>query len=118
FGPSAASFYRDRRHTEKAELNAFLADPEGLVSRIMAEEALTETDETTEEILLSLRLNSGLSLAEILPRLPDASSFLAEAQTLKQADFCRVENDRLSLTEDGFFVSNEIIARLLNAAGL
>ena len=118
FGPSAASFYRDRRHTEKAELNAFLADPEGLVSRIMGEEALTETDETTEEILLSLRLNSGLSLAEILPRLPDASSFLAEAQTLKQADFCRVENECLSLTEDGFFVSNEIIARLLNAAGL
>lgn len=118
FGPSAASFYRGRRHTEAESLDAFLFAPTGLRERIMKEEALTQTDAVTEQIFLSLRLTSGLSLSEILAKIPQKKEFSKEVETLTDGGFCRVEHGRLLLTEDGFFVSNEIIARLLSAAGL
>lgn len=118
FGPSASSLYRARRYTEPESLDAFLASPEGLIPRILNEEAMGERELLSEQLLLSLRLSEGLCLNSFLPKLEDPARFEREVRLLCDGGFCTLQQARLSLTGDGFFVSNEIISRLLLAADL
>ncbi len=118
FGPAAASFYRNRRYTERASLCAFMEKTESLLESLLSQEPMDEDECLSEEILLRLRLAQGLLLSSVLPKLKDARAFLSEADRLAAHGFCTRTPDCLKLTQNGFFVSNEIIARLLLAAGL
>ncbi len=118
FGPAASSLYHARRYTEPESLEAFLASPEGLLPRILSEEPMGEEERLSERILLSLRLAEGLELRTFQEKVPDPVRFEREVQTLVAGGFCTVDDFRLALNGDGFFVSNEIISRLLLAAGL
>ena len=118
FGPAASSLYHARRHTEPESLFEFLNAPEGLLSRIFENEPMDEAELLAEKLLLSLRLSEGLDYTAFLKQLSSPAPFEAEVQALSAGGFCTVREGRLCLLRDGFFVSNEIISRLLLAAGL
>lgn len=100
-GAAAHSFYKGRRFAVARDLKGFIAADHQ--KEIITDE---EPNELEERTMLGLRLTDGIpeelySRAEIaLPLIPK--------------EYYRLENGRLALTPNGFLVSNEIIATLLN----
>jgi len=70
-----------------------------------------------EFVMLRLRLTEGLDLTELEARWPgegEANQYLkSQLPALEQAGLVKLEGNRLSLTRQGFLVSNGIIARLI-----
>lgn len=99
-GAAAHSFYNGKRFAVARNLREYIESPRQI-------EVVTDDfpDETEERIMLGLRLCEGIDkplwerVKSALPLIPDK--------------FYKIENDRLSLTPDGFLVSNEIISTLL-----
>lgn len=99
-GPAAHSFYNGRRFAVKRDLREFIA------SEHQIEEITDDApDELEERIMLGLRLTEGIP-KELWERVKSALPLIPEK-------YYRIENDRLSLTPEGFLVSNEIISTLL-----
>ena len=65
--------------------------------------------------MLSLRLSRGLVFSEFKERfaydLP--ARVINKARLLEKGGLCRVDDDRISLTDKGMLVSNSIISELL-----
>ena len=95
-GAAAHSFYKGRRFAVKRDLREFIASERQI-------EITTDDDinETEERILLGLRLTEGIP--EELWRHVESALQLIPKQ------YYRIENDRLSLTAEGFLVSNGLI---------
>ena len=97
-GPAAHSFRNGKRFFVERNLREFL---ENSTQKTTVEDDNVNEDE--EKIMLGLRLTEGVELNEkiekALKRIPRR--------------FYRVENGRLSLTPEGFLVSNSIIAEIL-----
>ncbi len=99
-GPAAHSFYGGKRFAVPRDLDGFLSAPQ------QTEQFTDECpDEYEERVMLGLRLTEGIPeelwrpLEAALPRIPK--------------NYYRIENGRLSLTAEGFLLSNEIISLLL-----
>ena len=99
-GAAAHSFHKGRRFAVKRDLREFIASERQI-------EITTDDDinETEERILLGLRLTEGIP--EELWR------HVESALTLIPKQYYRIENNRLSLTAEGFLVSNGVISTLL-----
>lgn len=117
FGPSAASFFEGRRVTWDASLSAFLQSTPDLYAEVRKERPLEASEVAVEELMLRLRLREGIERKE-LPSLPDEAGFWNEVQTLFEGGFLVCDDKRLALSKNGFFVSNEILTRLIYKAGL
>ncbi len=100
-GPAAHSFLDGRRFAVARDLESFIADER-------QRELLTEAfpDPIEERIMLGLRLSEGIP--ETLWRQCEG----ALKRIPKQ--YYRIKNGRLSLTAEGFLVSNEIISLLIS----
>lgn len=97
-GPAAHSYYNGKRYSVPRDLGLFIE------SEQQCEEFTDESPDTEEErIMLGLRLCEGIPLTEELQK----------RLKLIPPDLIRIENDRLSLTAEGFLVSNEIISLLI-----
>lgn len=118
FGPGASSFYRNRRYERKADLCAYLDAPPDLISDIQKVSPLETADALCEELILSLRLCRGIDYRAFAARTKRPEAFLMETDRLVRAGLAMIDEKRLKLNGNGFFVSNEILARLLIAAGL
>ena len=104
-GPSAHSCFEGKRYEVPRDLSSFLTDS-------CQREEINEDHPCGffEKAMLALRLTSGLDLGSY----PDeAPLVLKQAQKLKGTGFINCENGVISLTPEGFLVSNEIISRLL-----
>ncbi len=110
FGVAAHSCFEGVRFGNSRDMDAFLRGEDITEERII----LSEEDRRSEWLMLSMRLTEGISeeeyqkrfkknLAEAYPALP---RWLAEGYVTKQ-------NGRLAFTDRGFFVSNAILAELL-----
>lgn len=99
-GAAAHSFYKGKRFAVARNLREFIAS-----------EHQTElvTDENPNGIEEKIML--GLRLAEGIPK--ELWSLIQSGLPLIPKQYYKIENDRLSLTADGFLVSNEIISTLL-----
>lgn len=120
FGPAASSLLDERRYDAPPDLNGFLAQDTPLLERIAAQPRLSERERLAETLMLSLRLSEGLLTQAFCGALSPAErdAFMREADRLcAQGLACR-RGESFCLSEAGFFVSNEIIARLLLCAGL
>lgn len=100
-GPSAHSCWEGKRFFVPSDTADFLAQP---VQRAVLEDAQPCTPE--EQIMLGMRLTEGIP-----------AHWLAEKQTEVER-FCRLgflrrADDRISMTPEGFLVSNTILAELL-----
>lgn len=100
-GAAAHSFYNGRRFAVKRDLREFIA------SEHQIEEITDDAPEELEE-----RIMLGLRLAEGIPR--ELWERVKNALPLIPKQYYKLDNDRLSLTTEGFLVSNEIIATLLS----
>ena len=110
FGVAAHSFFGGERFGNSRDMDAFLAGEDIVCER----ESIGETDAAFEFVMLGMRMGRGISLAEYESRFgrrfaedfPSAEDFIAHGL------LCR-EGDRLFFTDDGFFVSNTILAEFL-----
>lgn len=99
-GAAAHSFHNGKRFAVKRDIKEFIASEHQI-------EEITDDDpnELEERIMLGLRLAEGIP-RELWQRMESALPLIPK-------QYYKIENDRLSLTPEGFLVSNEIIATLL-----
>ncbi|MBQ8921323.1 MAG: radical SAM family heme chaperone HemW [Oscillospiraceae bacterium] len=103
-GPAAHSCHGGKRYAVPRDLAGFCGAPR-------QEETVTEPEAcgTAEQIMLGLRLSEGVLLSDF----PEE-----QAQILRRAgplipQFLTLQNGRLSMTPEGWLVSNSVIVRLL-----
>lgn len=109
FGPAAHSYFQGKRYYFPRDLASYLrggsAVPDG------------EGGGLEEYAMLRLRLTDGLSRPDMLSRYPEESDAVdavwKRAERFRDSDLLRWREDRLSLTPEGFLVSNALIAALL-----
>ncbi|MBD5384535.1 MAG: radical SAM family heme chaperone HemW [Ruminococcaceae bacterium] len=99
-GAAAHSFYKGKRFAVARNLREFIESPRQI-------EVITDNDpnETEENIMLGLRLSEGIE-KPLWERVKGALPLIPKK-------YHKIENERLSLTAEGFLVSNEIISTLL-----
>lgn len=110
FGASASGFVRDVRYTNVADVTAYLRNP--LQKQAMEVESLAE--QAKEFVMLGLRLDDGISLAEFFGRFEcDFFERYGSAQQLLNQGFLCRQGDRLFIPKDKFYIANSILAELL-----
>lgn len=99
-GAAAHSFYKGKRFAVARDLREF-------IEREHQIEVLTDDNpnETEEKIMLGLRLSEGIE-KPLWERVQGALPLIPKR-------YYKIKNERLSLTAEGFLVSNEIISILL-----
>ncbi len=103
-GASAHSYFKGERYAYPRSIKAFIegAEKEDVYKN-------TKKDRKEEFIFLSLRLSDGLDLEGLTLR----EGFYPFVEELEKHGLAHLKNNRLSLTDEGFFVSNEIIVRIM-----
>ncbi len=111
FGLAAHSLYRGERLANTEDFERYLADPTEYLFRTPRE----KNDEEEEYVMLGLRTSFGISLCEYRARFgKDFFAGREEALALyRRLGYLSVEDDRLYLTERGFYVSNAILCQIL-----
>ena len=99
-GAAAHSFYKGRRFAVSRDLREFIACEHQ--TELMTDDDINETE---ERIMLGLRLAEGIP-KELWERVRSGLPLIPK-------QYYRIENNRLSLTAEGFLVSNGIISTLL-----
>lgn len=99
-GAAAHSFYKGKRFAVKRDLREFIESEHQI--EVITDDA---PDEIEERIMLSLRVSEGIP-KELWERVKGGLPLIPK-------QYYKIENDRLSLTAEGFLVSNEIISTLL-----
>ena len=113
-GPGAHSFFGGERFAVAADLHRFL-QAEDFHEAVTERTLLSEEDRAEEYIMLSLRLAKGLDL-DRLEELAGREKRLEVARNFslwEKGGLCRKTEKGYALTPRGFFVSNEIISRLI-----
>ena len=100
-GPAAHSFMDGRRFAVARDLEEFLNSPRQ--AEITTDDS---PDEYEERVMLGLRLSEGIPEELYKP--------FEHALKLIPRNYYRIEGGRLSLTAEGFLLSNEIISLLLS----
>lgn len=109
FGVSAHSYFDNVRFSNSDDVDLYMN------SQNMSFTSLSDEDKRSEYIMLNLRLAKGISLSDYRSRF--ALDFIRENREfinlLHSKGLIRIENDTLALTEQGFYVSNSILAELI-----
>ena len=106
-GPSAHGFLDGKRYYYERDLNGFIDNPTPVFD--------DDGGGFCEYIMLKLRLAKGLKFKDFEKRyfkLP--KEFFAKAETFQKLGLVNLTEENLSLTKNGFLVSNTIISELLN----
>lgn len=108
FGPSAHSFVDGKRFYYTRNLDDFYAN------KIIEDGS---GGDINEYIMLALRLSCGLSLDELNSKYnyTPSKKLLTSINKLKEERLVNIDNNIISLTVDGFLVSNTIINFILNS---
>lgn len=109
FGASAHSFIGNVRYAVPSDCSEFINLP---LQKIY----VTDNDAgSAEEFeMLGLRLTKGLEKEKITERFGDGEFDRIKRNALKiKGDLVHVTDDGISLTENGFLVSNDLIARII-----
>lgn len=100
-GTSAHSFIDGKRFYTPADIDRFINDE--IQTSVITDE---DAGDREERLMLALRLSEGVALAEY----PEIEAY---SKHISAHGLCRIKNDRISLTANGFLVSNEIIAQMM-----
>lgn len=104
-GPAAHSYFGGKRYYNKRDISAYL---NGDDIRITEEQTV---DRAEEYLALSLRLSEGVSIKKYISLGGDTA--INEKLKFIPEQYIKADGKRISLTDEGFLVSNEIIATLL-----
>ena len=112
FGISAHSYFRGKRFYNTSDFDEYFTLDSAKYRK--DENDLSGTD-PFEYAMLALRLSEGLSLLEYESEF--GVSFLSgkerEIERFSERGLLKIENGRLSLTPEGFYLSNTILSELL-----
>lgn len=112
FGASAASYFDGKRYVNTKNIDEYISSA-GL--NYEGEELLNDGERAYEYVMLRLRLREGFSLREYRERF--GMDFLTERRELVKrlvaSGLAELSDDRFSLTERGFYVSNSILTEIL-----
>ena len=111
-GLSAHSLYSGERLSNTDNLSEYLTKD---VEQYQVREKISLTDASYEYAMLHLRLKRGFSLKEYKEKFQ--SDFLLgredKISRYKSLNLLKLDGDRISLTDEGFYVSNAILSDLL-----
>lgn len=111
-GLAAHSYYSNVRYGNPDDIHEYLS---GNYARYGREDALDHDSLSYEYVMLHLRLAEGFRLSEYERRFgKDFRSGREDILSkLKACGLLTIENDKIALTERGFYVSNNILTELL-----
>lgn len=112
-GPSAASHLGGKRFKNRADLNAYLQNPAGVVEEV---EELSAPEKAAEEAMLRLRLlEEGLDVVEFTKRhgLKTVYQLLSRLRVLAHEGLLLFDGSRYRLEPSLVLTSNPILARVL-----
>ena len=113
FGVAAHSFFQNERFGNSRDMRAFLRGESIECER----SAIGERDELSEYIMLSMRLSRGIELSEFKKRFGvDFFQFYDKAEALLKTGHLATDGKRIFFTDKGFFVSNTVLADMLDFA--
>ena len=112
FGLNASGYEDKTRYRNIASFKDYIENP-----NLKEEETeLTEGEILEEEIFLALRLKTGINIKKINRKFN--INFLDKYQNIikkyTELNLLKKENNKLSLTEKGFLLSNEIMSEFIN----
>ena len=111
-GLAAYSYYGKKRLGNTASLEEYISDT---YVQYRYGESISDADEAFEYAMMRLRLSEGFSLTDYRARF--GTDFTAGRETrldrYRALGYINISDDRLSLTESGFYVSNTILSDLL-----
>lgn len=113
FGPSAHSYYDGKRWHNIADVKKY-CEQMGNGEDVSDFEVLGLTDRMNESVMLSLRTIRGLNikLFELEFGKDNVNSLLKKTLSLNSEHY-NINNDYLSLTKSGMFISDSIIVDLI-----
>ncbi len=108
-GPSSHSFYNNKRYEVPRDFNKF-------ISNEFQTEIINENNPANfyEKAMLCLRLSSGLSRKICDEFGYDFDKILQKAKHFKKANLICATKNNISLTKEGFLLSNTIISEILD----
>lgn len=104
-GPSAHSYFNNRRYGVPGSLQDFISSE--IQTEIVNEE---NPGGFFERAMLALRLTKGMDFSEFPDECPKV---MKRAEKFLRAGLIRKENNNISLTPEGFLISNYLISELL-----
>lgn len=119
FGPGAYSYFNSTRFSFIRNAEAYMKaveDPASRVNLTVGLEQISGRAQLGEYIMLGLRLNEGISMAEIARRygVDFASLYGKKCEKYMQYGYMARRGDRVFLTPSGMFISNYILSDILS----
>lgn len=111
-GAAAHSFDGQSRSWNAADIKQYITAI-SMGHRPCQTEILTPTDRYNERVMLGLRTSDGLDISTLTPR--DRHYCMKEAQPFLTDGMLRLTGNRLVITRKGLFVSDMVMAALVNA---
>ncbi len=109
-GVAAYSYYKGMRYGNVRSLSEYLDS-----APYSYDEELTAESQSYEYAMMRLRLSEGFSLPDYKARF--GRDFLSGKEgiieKLKERNLLKISGERIALTEEGFYVSNAILAEIL-----
>lgn len=119
FGPGAYSYFNSTRFSFIRNAEAYMKaveDPASRVNLTVGLEQISGRAQLGEYIMLGLRLNEGISMAEIARRygVDFASLYGKKCEKYVKYGYMSRRGDRVFLTPSGMFISNYILSDILS----
>ena len=111
-GLAAYSYYGKNRYGNTSKLDEYISDS---YVQYRYGEAITDVDEAFEYVMMRLRLSEGFSLSDYRTRFGvDFTVGREDAlERYTSHGYLKISDDRILLTESGFYISNTILSDLL-----
>lgn len=108
FGLGAASYINNYRNSNTRSINEYLKD-----NYLKEKELVTKVDKEEYEILLNLRKSDGISLDEFKEKYQVNFLDKYKVENLINNNFLKIEDNHLYIPEDKWYISNEIIVKII-----
>lgn len=111
FGVSAYSYFEGARFGNTKSLADYISEPKVKINR----EVISKKDEAYEYAMLALRLSDGISLHEYKEKFGESFLSGREEKIRRFSEFglLLLTDEKLCLSEKGFYLSNNVISELL-----
>ena len=112
FGPSAHSFWQDRRWSNNDSIDDYIIRLKEGKYPNRFEEIIDQSTKEFEKIFLSLRTKAGLNISEFDQyfKCSFLKKYKNEVDKLLQASLARIKDDHIYLTSEGLYICDEIIS--------
>ena len=108
FGLGAASYINNYRNTNTRSITEYLKG-----NYLKEKELVNLEDKEEYEILLNLRKSEGISLTEFKEKYQVDFLTKYQVDNLINNNFLKIENNHLYIPEDKWYISNEIIVKII-----